>query len=350
MEIEQEILGFAPDGEAVILYSMVNAKGHKLKVINIGAAIVSLEVPDREGKLRDVVLGYRMYDNYLDDSAAMCKSVGRYANRIARGRFELNGKEYQLQCNNGVNHLHGGPKGFQTKIWTSRVETDRVVFSYTSPAGEEGYPAELGCEVVYDFDDEGTVEITYFAGSDGDTIVNLTNHAYFNLSGFDSGSVLSHTLQINASRYLPTDSTQIPTGELARVEGTPMDFREPKEIGRDIDADFEALKIGAGYDHCWALDGYKRDHENHAATLYSPESGIALDIYTTQPGLQVYTGNWLTGCGVGKSGKPIESRDGVALECQNFPDAPNKLQFPSPMLKKGEVYEEHIIFRFSTRD
>ena len=349
MNIEQQILGFAPDGAAVILYEMVNVKGWRLKVINIGAAIASLEVPDRDGNMRDVVLGYRMFDNYINDPAAMCKSVGRYANRIARGRFSLDGKRYTLACNNGVNHLHGGPGGFQTKIWTSRVETDRVVFSYTSPDGEEGYPGELGCEVVYDFDDDGNIEITYFAGSDADTIVNLTNHVYFNLSGCESGSVLGHTLMLNASRYLPTDDTQIPTGELAPVEGTPMDFRTPKELGRDIDAEFEALKIGAGYDHCWALDNYKRDRENHAATLYSPESGIEVQIYTTQPGIQVYTGNWLKGSGTSKGGRPIESRDGVALECQNFPDAPNKLQFPSPLLKKGEVYEEHIIFRFKTR-
>ncbi len=349
MEIEQEILGFAPDGQPAILYRMTNAKGWRLSTTNIGAAIVSLEVPDRDGNMRDVVLGYSTYEGYLNDPAAMCKSVGRYANRIAEGRFSLGGKEYILPRNNGVNHLHGGPGGFQNKIWTSRVETDRVVFSYTSAAGEEGYPAELGCEAVYDFDDEGTVEITYFAGSDDDTIVNLTNHTYFNLSGCDSGSVLGHTLKIEASRYLPTDTTQIPTGELALVEGTPMDFREAKEIGRDIDADFEALKIGAGYDHCWAIDGYERDRETLAATLYSPESGIELKIYTTQPGIQVYTGNWLKGSGTSKGGRAIESRDGVALECQNFPDAPNKLQFPSPLLKKGEVYEEHIILKFGTR-
>ncbi len=317
MEIEQEILGFAPDGQPAILYRMTNAKGWRLSTTNIGAAIVSLEVPDRDGNMRDVVLGYSTYEGYLNDPAAMCKSVGRYANRIAEGRFSLGGKEYILPRNNGVNHLHGGPGGFQNKIWTSRVETDRVVFSYTSAAGEEGYPAELGCEAVYDFDDEGTV--------------------------------LGHTLKIEASRYLPTDTTQIPTGELALVEGTPMDFREAKEIGRDIDADFEALKIGAGYDHCWAIDGYERDRETLAATLYSPERGIELKIYTTQPGIQVYTGNWLKGSGTSKGGRAIESRDGVALECQNFPDAPNKLQFPSPLLKKGEVYEEHIIFRFGTR-
>lgn len=349
MEIEQHILGFAQE-KAVVVYEMRNASGAMVRLINIGAAIVSIDVPDNEGKMRDVALGYKMFDTYLSESAAMGKSVGRYANRIAKGQFTLNGKEYTLAKNNGVNHLHGGPTGFQSRIWDARVETNRVVFSYVSAPGEEGYPGELGCEALYDWSDDNQLEITYFAASnDSDTIVNLTNHIYFNLNGEDSGSVLGHTLKLNAECYLPADETQIPTGELAKVEGTPMDFRAPKELGLDINADDKQIKIGSGFDHCFAIDGYSKGKLSAAAELYSPLSGICLNVYTTQPGIQVYTGNFLDGSGESKSGRMYKNRDGVALECQNFPNSPNVAHFPSPILRKDEVYEEHVIYKFSVK-
>lgn len=349
MNIEQHILGFSDGGDAIVMYEMVNAGGARIRLINIGAALVSVEVPDKNGKLTDVCLGFKMPDYYLKETAAMGKSVGRYANRIALGRFSLNGKEYSLATNNGVNHLHGGPTGFQYRIWTSRVETNRVVFSYVSPNGEEGFPAEVGVEAVYDWSDDNELEITYFAKSDGDTIVNLTNHAYFNLNGESSGSVLSQTLQLNCSEYLPTDETQIPLGNLVSVKDTPMDFTTAKALGKDIEANFEALRIGAGYDHAWAIDGWEKGKLSYVGELYSVDSGISMSIHTTQPGVQVYTGNWLKGCGESKSGRMYENRDGVAIECQNFPDSPNKPQFPSPVLHEDDVYEEHIVYKFSVK-
>ena len=346
MNIEQEILGFSPDEQAVILYTMTNAQGCSLKLLNIGASIVALTVPDKEGMLRDVVLGYKMYNTYIGDSAALGKSVGRYANRIAHGRFTLEGKEYQLAINNGANHLHGGPTGFQNRIWTSRVETDRVVFAYHSESGEENYPGALWVEVVYDWSDDNELEITYFAKGDSTTIVNLTNHVYFNLNGEGSGSIHDHQLQLHASRYLPVDETSIPLGEPVSVSGTPMDFTQAKSLGQDIESDFEQIRIGHGYDHCWVIDGWTSGKLSEAGTLYSPASGIRVNIRTTQPGIQVYTGNWLDGCGINKLGRPHQNRDGVALECQNWPDSPNHTTYPSPVLKAEDVYEQHIIYKF----
>lgn len=349
IDITQDVLGFTALDEAVILYTMTNAGGAVVKLINIGASIVSISVPDKNGDKRDVALGFKMFDTYIGDGAALGKSVGRFANRIAGGKFSLEGVDYTLATNNGPNHLHGGPTGFQNKVWTSRVETNRVVFSYVSVNGEEGYPGELGVEAVYDWSDANELEITYFAASDATTIVNLTNHNYFNLDGEGAGDIHKHTLKLYAQNYLPTDATQIPTGEMAAVEGTPMDFREFKEIGKDIDADFEPLNIGHGYDHCWPIDGYVKGEMHIAAELFSATSGIHLTVSTTQPGVQIYTGNWLAGCGESKGGKQYQNRAGVALECQNFPDAPNKPTFPSSVLKKDEVYEEHIVFKFTTK-
>lgn len=349
MNIEQEIFGFSAENEAVVLYTMTNSSGAKLKLMNIGAAIVSIEVPDREGNLRDVALGYRFHQDYMNDGAAVGKTVGRYANRIAGGRFTLNDVVYKLARNNAPNHLHGGPTGFANRIWVSRVEGDRVVFSYTSIAGEEGYPGELGVEVAYDWTEDNKVEIALFAGGTEDTIVNLTNHSYFNLNGDGNGDILDHELKLYASRWLPTNATQIPTGEFAPVEGTPMDFTTPTKIGAGIDADFEAIKIGSGYDHCWAVDGYEASKVSPVAELYSAESGISLEITSTQPGVQVYTANWLDDSAQDKQGRDYYPRAGVAIECQNFPDAPNQPSFPSAVLKAGETYTQYIAFKFSVK-
>lgn len=349
MEIEQNVWGFTEKGEAVVLYIMRNASGAEVRLTNVGAAVVSVKVPDRNGVLSDVALGYGDFKSYFGDGAAMGKTVGRYANRIARGRFVIDGEEYRLACNNGPNHLHGGVGGFGNKIWESRVEVNRVVFSLISPDGDQGYPGELSVEVVYDWDDDCALEITLLAHAADTTVVNLTNHAYFNLKGEGRGNVLDHFLTLYAGSYLPTDQTQIPTGEIVPVKGSPMDFTLPKTIGRDIGAGFPALEIGNGYDHAWVIDGGGEGKVVKAAELYEPASGRMLTVLTDQPGVQVYTGNYLQGSPPGKSGRSYDDRDGVAIECQGFPDAPNHPEFPSQRLDAGQVYERHIIYRFGIK-
>lgn len=347
--IEQQIWGFTPEGEPVVLYTMTNSKGWVVKLSNIGAGIISVIVPDRSGKMADVALGYDDFRSYFSDGPCMGKTPGRFANRIGRGIFDLDGKQYHLAVNNGPNHLHGGPMGFANKLWTGRVETDRVVFSLVSADGDENYPGNMNAEVCYDWNDEGELEITYFARTDAPTVINLTNHAYFNLRGEESGTqaMLSQQLQLNASSFLWYDEGCIPTGEKTPVKGTPMDFTSPKEIGKDINADYEPLKIGAGYDQCWVVDGHTEGKISSVGYLFDQQSGRRMDISSTQPGVQVYTGNWLQGCPRSKSGKDYMNRDGVALECQNFPDSPNKPQFPTSVLRPGETYKQTIIFKFS---
>lgn len=375
-EITQQVWGFTPEsasgdggGEPVILYTMTNTHGASVKLTNYGAAIVGVTVPDRDGHLADVALGYDKWESYVSDGPAMGKSVGRYANRIAKGSFTLDGHTYKLAVNNGPNHLHGGPTGFANRLWESRVETDRIVFSYLSAANQESYPGSLYVEACYDWGNDNRLEITYYAKLDDSdaqaraTIVNLTNHAYFNLNGHDSGSVLEHSLTLQASHYLPTDETAIPlpAGQApASVAGTPMDFRTPHRLGERInDTSFQQLVWGKGYDHCWVIDNYptvdsvlRNTTLLPAAELFSPESGRFVKVSTTQPGIQVYTGNWLSGCPASKSdqvGHAYSDRDGVALECQAFPDSPNRTDFPSVVLRPGETYEQHIVYEFGTK-
>ncbi len=349
--IEQHVWGFTPEGEAVILYTMTNGIGASVQLSNIGAGIVSVCVPDREGKMGNVALGYETYDSYFDDGPCMGKTPGRYANRIASGEFTLEGKTYHLSRNNGPNHLHGGPKGFANKLWNSRVETDRVVFSLFSPDGDEKYPGDLSVEVVYDWNDRCELEITYFAKSEAPTVVNLTNHAYFNLRGENAGAdaMLEQQLRLNAHYFLPTDATQIPTGELAHVAGTPMDFTRPKALGQDIGADYEALRIGAGYDHCWAVDDWEKGKLSDVAVLSDAVSGRRLVVRSTQPGVQVYTGNWLRGSAPGRGGHVYADRDGVAIECQAFPDSPNRRSFPSAVLRPDDIYQQTIVYKFEVQ-
>ncbi len=348
MTINQEVWGITPEGDPIIRYTMTNERGESVVLSNYGAAIIGVNVKDSKGELADVALGYPKWQDYVSDGPAMGKSVGRFANRIARGKFSLNGTDYRLAINNGPNALHGGPSGFHNRVWNARVEGDRVVFSYLSADMEEGYPGELTVEVCYDWDDDSNLELTYFARSEADTIVNLTNHIYFNLDGHDKGSIKGHKLQLNAHKWLPTDATQIPTGELSSVEGPPMDFLAPTVIGSRMDEDFEALKIGKGYDHCWANDGYADGEELlEVAKLFAENSGRVLTVKTTQPGIQIYTGNWLSGCPISKSGYEYVDYDGVAMECQAFPDSPNKPEFPSVKLASGEVYKKTIIYSFS---
>lgn len=332
----------------VSLYTLTNASGASVTVSSLGAGIVAVNVPDREGKLANVALGYKNPADYIADGPCAGKVPGRFANRIARGKFTLDGKEYTLAINNGPNALHGGPEGFQNQIWNSAVEGDSVVFTYHAADGEEGYPGNMTVKAVYTWSDDNELSLRLTAETDAKTVVNLTNHVYFNLDGENSGTVLDHEMKIKAARYLPTDDTQIPTGELAPVAGTPMDFTSFKAIGRDIKADFEPLKIGKGYDHCWVIDDYKKGYFQEIAVLQSGKSGRRLTVATTQPGVQIYTGNWLAGCPESVSGGSYNDYDGVALECQNFPDAPNHPEFPTSVLNPGETFDETIKFKFDT--
>ena len=329
-------------------YTLTNAKGASVVLSEIGAGIVSAFVPDKNGKLEDVVLGYPVPDSYFGDGPCFGKCPGRFANRIALGKFTLNGKVYDLPINNGPNHLHGGPEGFQNKVWDSRIVGDAVEFMYFSEDGEQGYPGNLKVVAHYEWSEDNELKLTFTAETDADTYVNLTNHVYFNLNGEGNGDILGHYLKLNASEYLPTDDTQIPLGESEPVAGTPMDFLNPKTIGRDIKADFKPLIIGKGYDHCWVIDGAQKGQLQAAAKLWSEESGRLVEVFTTQPGIQVYAGCWLEGCPEGKNGHIYHDYDGVALECQHFPDSPNKPDYPSTLLRPGEVYEEAIIFAFKT--
>ncbi len=337
----------SPKGE-VTLYTLENKQGAQVVLSSLGAAICRIDVPDRDGKMADVVLGYKNPADYIADGPCMGKVPGRFANRICRGKFTLDGKTYSLAINNGPNALHGGPEGFQNQIWESQEKDGGVLFTYKAKDGEEGYPGNMTVNAFYTWSDDDRLTLRLTAETDAKTIVNLTNHVYFNLNGENSGTVLDHRLKLNASRYLPTDETQIPTGELAPVAGTPMDFVEFKAIGADIRADFKPLKIGKGYDHCLVADNYEKGKLREIAQLVSEKTGRRLTVETTQPGVQVYTGNWLAGCPESISGGAYNDYDGVALECQNFPDAPNHPEFPTAVLMPGEKFDETIVFSFDT--
>lgn len=327
-------------------YTLTNKSGASVTLSSLGAAIQKIIVPDKDGKLADVVIGYDNLENYFADGPCAGKCPGRYANRIAEGSLEIDGKIYSLPINNGPNHLHGGPEGFQNKIWESRKDGDAVEFMYFSEDGEMGYPGNLKVVARYEWSEHNELRLTFTAQCDAPTVVNLTNHSYFNLDGHDSGSVLDHTLKLNASLYLPTDETLIPLGEPDPVAGTPMDFLKPKKLGQDIKEDFPALNYGKGYDACWIIDGYQKGQLAEAAELKAAKSGRTLKVYTTQPGIQVYTGNWLKGCPTGKGGAIYDDYCAVALECQHFPDSPNNPDYPTTLLKPGETFEEAIIFAF----
>ena len=347
MAINRKIWGRTQDGKAIYKYTLTNESGASVVVSNIGAAIVAINVPDRNGKLGDVVLGYGKADSYFADGPCSGKVPGRYANRIAKGRFTLDGKEYTLPINNGPNHLHGGPGGFQNQVWESRKRKGGVEFKYVAADGEMGYPGNLVVVARYEWSEENELRLTFSAKTDAPTVVNLTNHVYFNLNG--RGSALQHFLRLNASEYLPTDDTLIPTGEPEPVAGTPMDFLNPKTLGRDIRKDFPALNYGKGYDACWVIDGYRKGQLQEAAELWSNRSGRTVKVFTTQPGVQVYTGNWLNGCPVGKRGRIWHDYDAVALECQHFPDSPNRPAFPTTVLRPGKTFHEAIIFAFGVK-
>lgn len=325
---------------------LINKNGASVMLTERGAGIVSIVVPDRNGVMGDVVLGYRDEESYLGDGPCAGKIPGRFANRIAGGCFTLDGREYQLVKNNPDYQLHGGPDGFSNRLWKATQTSDtRVTFTLDSPDGDQGYPGAMHVEATYTWGDDNALTLEIKATADKPTVVNLTNHTYWNLDGEDSGSIFDHVLKINASRWLVTSEALIPTGELASVEGTPMDFRTAKPIGRDIKADFLALRYGKGYDNCWVLDG--QPGLKLAAELSSETSGRRLEIWTDQPAAQVYTGNWLDGSPVSKSGRSYRDYDGVAIECQGFPDAPNHPDFPSCVLRPGETWSRTIIFKLN---
>lgn len=338
----------SPIGE-ITLYTLTNSARASVTLSSLGAGINSVVVPDASGKMDNVVLGYRDPASYIADGPCAGKVPGRFANRIAKGHFTIGDKEYTLPINNGPNSLHGGPDGFMNRIWNSRLDGDTVVFELTSPDGDAGYPGELQAEARYTWSDDCTLTLRLLAHTDAPTVVNLTNHTYWNLEGENSGSVLNHTLWLAASHYLPTDDTLIPTGEIAPVEGTPMDFTQFRRLGDDIHADFPAITYGKGYDNCWMVDDYRPGVLRHIATLNAPHSGRVLEVSTTQPAAQVYAGCWLAGSPENPEGRSYNDYDGVAIECQNAPDAPNKPQFPSALLLPGQTYDQTITFHISAK-
>ncbi len=349
MNIEKKVFGETADGIPVNLYILKNSNGIEVKIINYGGIVISISVPDRNGKFDDVVLGYDTLDEYLRDNPYFGCIVGRYANRIAKGAFTLNGVEYTLAQNNNDNHLHGGIRGFDKVVWNPemvrRDEEVGVKLTYLSMDGEEGYPGNLSVTVIYTLTDNDELKIDYLATTDRDTVVNLTNHSYFNLAGAGSGDILGHEMMINANRFTPIDANLIPTGELRSVSGTPLDFTQPETIGARIDADDEQIKFGGGYDHNWVLNKIGEEL-SLAARVTEPTTGICMEVYTTEPGMQFYSGNFLDGSKRGKNGHVYYKRYAFCLETQHFPDSPNKSEFPSVVLTPAETYLQTTIYKF----
>jgi len=355
--------GKTSDGQPVEMYTLTNKNGVQAGIITYGGIVVSLKVPDRAGKLADVVLGYETLDGYLQDKNYFGALIGRYGNRIAQGKFKLGDATYSLPKNNGVNSLHGGTKGFNTRLWAAHEVAgssgQALDLTYVSKAGEEGYPGTLSVKVVYTLTNNNELKIDYAASTDAETVVNLTNHSYFNLAGQGEGDILQHQLVLHADRYTPVDDGLIPTGELASVKGTPFDFQTATAIGARIGQDDQQLKFGKGYDHNWVLTGQAgASHQaaTHskaglalAAEVYEPKSGRVMQVLTQEPGIQFYSGNFLDGSAHGKAGKVYNLRYGFCLETQHFPDSPNHASFPSTVLKPGQQYHTTTIYKFSAR-
>ncbi|QHS61436.1 aldose epimerase family protein [Chitinophaga agri] len=338
------------DGKQVKLYHLKGKGNLQVAITNYGAKIVSLMAPDKQGQLADVELGYDNIDQYVDTKERYYGGiVGRYGNRIAKGKFKVDGKEYSLAVNNGVNHLHGGKKGFNDVVWDAEQPNDHTLkLHYLSKDGEEGYPGNLDITLTYELTDSNEVKIDYSATTDKATVVNLTNHSFFNLHGAGNGDINDHIMYINADKYTPVDSTLIPTGKLEAVKGTPMDFTTPTKIGERVDASFEQLTFGKGYDHNYVLN--KKGKElSLAATVEEPTSGRFLEVWTTEPGVQFYGGNFLDGTDKGKEGKTYVHRGAFCLETQHFPDSPNQPSFPSVVLKPGETYTSTCVYKFGVK-
>lgn len=337
-------------GKETDLYILRNSEGNEVAISNYGGALVAIMVPDRNGNRANVIQGHDNINDIVNSPEPYLSTlIGRYGNRIGKGRFQLHGKEYQLPINNGPNSLHGGLKGFNAKVWDALQMNDHtLVLKYVSPYGEEGFSGEMKTTVVYSFTDDNELVIEYMATTNKKTIVNLTSHGFFSLAGIANPTPTIENLEceINADFYIPIDETSIPTGEILRVEGTPFDFRKPKAVGKDIDADNEQIKNGAGYDHCFVLNKKEEGELSFAARIKEPVSGRIMEVYTTEPGVQVYTDNWADGY-KGQNGATFPRRSAICFEAQHFPDSPNRPYFPSVVLNPGEQYTQKTVYRFA---
>jgi len=347
--IDQESFKGTYKGKEVALFTLKNSNGMIAQITNFGAKIVSIFVPDRNGNFADVLQGFDTIDEWLTGFPYFGAICGRYANRIANGKFIIDGEEYHLPINNGPNSLHGGPEGFNNQVFDVVTSgSNSVKLKYKSVDGEEGYPGNLNFSITYTLTNDNELILDYFGTTDTATHVNICSHGFFNLAGCDNNDITGHTMMINSKEYTPVNEVQIPTGEILPVAGTPMDFRENQVIGDHIDDDTDQLKYGAGYDHNWIID--KPLGKLGLAAVYAePNSGRVMEVFTTQPGIQFYSANWHDGSDVGKGGVPYTKRSAVCLEAQNYPDSPNQSHFPSTLLKPGEEYEESCIYKFSTK-
>jgi aldose 1-epimerase len=350
--ITKSSYGTTADGQEVDEYTLTNANGMEVKIITYGGIITSVRVPDRNGNLANVVLGFDTLADYETKNPYFGGIIGRYGNRIANAAFSLDGEDYTLAANNGPNTLHGGVKGFDKQVWTAKEADGEsgvgLELTYLSPDGEEGYPGNLSVTVLYTLTEDNGIRMDYTATTDKATVVNLTNHSYFNLAGNGAGAIYDHILQIDADAYTPVDATLIPTGEVADVEGTPFDFRAPKRIGTGIRSGDEQIVLGRGYDHNFVLSREEDGALELGARVYEPISGRGLEVWTTEPGIQFYTGNFLDGTLVGSSGGMYRQGDAFCLETQHFPDSPNQAEFPSTTLMPGDTYQTTTIYKFTT--
>ena len=348
--VSREPFGQTKEGTPVDIYTLRNSKGSEARIMTYGGIVVSLKVPDKTGQVGDVVFGYDNLNGYLEKSPFFGALIGRYGNRIAKGKFTLDGQEYTLATNDGPNTLHGGIRGFDKVVWTAKpVETSGgagLQLTYLSKDGEEGYPGDLEVTATYILTEDNALRIEFTATTDKDTVVNLTHHSYFNLAG--KGDILNHSVMINADKFTPVDATLIPTGELRPVDGTPFDFRTPTTIGARINQDDEQLKFGKGYDHNWVINK-PMGKFGLMARVTEPTTGRALEVSSTEPGLQFYSGNFLDGTITGKGGQVYQHRAAFCMEPQHFPDSPNKPNFPSTELKPGETYHNIIVYKFSVQ-
>ena len=354
VRVEKSDFGTLEDGRAVDLYTLTNENGVEVKIISYGGIVTSIRVPDKEGNVEDVVLGFESLEGYLQAGVPYFGAiVGRYGNRIADGQFTLDGETYQLAKNDGPNHLHGGLKGFDKVLWEGEaINTEEgagVKLHYLSEDMEEGYPGNLSVDVVYMLTNDNELRIDYEATTDKPTIVNLTNHAYFNLTGDMTKDILDHQVMINADQFVPVTETLIPVGELRPVEGTPFDFTEPTAIGKRINDENEQLGFGKGYDHCWVLND-PGEELSLAATVHEPVSGRYMEVFTTEPGIQFYTGNFLDGTLKREGGGTFKHRSGFCLETEHFPDSPNQPDFPSVVLRPGDLYQTNTVYKFSVKE
>lgn len=350
--MQKQAFGKTADGQAVDLYILTNKNGVEASIMTYGGTVVSLKVPDHKGKLDDVVLGYDKVEDYAAGKSYFGAIIGRYGNRIAKGKFSIGKSTYTLAKNNGENTLHGGDVGFNKRVWAAKDVSgpagEALELTYLSKDGEEGFPGNLAAKVVYTLTDQNALKIEYSATTDKETVLNLTNHSYFNLAGQGNGDILQHHLLLHADRFTPVDAGLIPLGELRSVKGTPFDFLTPTAIGARINKDDEQIKLGMGYDHNFVLNrGIAKAGLALAAVVHEPTSGRVMEVWTTEPGIQFYTGNFLDGTGTGKGGKPYARRTALCLETQHFPDSPNHPAFPTTLLKPGAHYHSTTIYKFS---